>query len=191
MIRLIILLYLTLFFLPAIAQEKELNIGLFCSSDLKEISIQLDEHSYIALQTRMKIWGTRKRPSFQIKAKGNKVEIFQSANFLGELNQLECIVMIGSSILLKPLLPSLKGNRYTGRLLIRSQNGSLKLINKLFEQDYLSGVLRGEVGYDKPNSLYQVHAILSRTYARFYKDRHRSEGFELCDQTHCHALHAR
>ena len=179
------MLHLFFLFHCAIAQENMLKIGLFRTSVIKEITLEISENSRINIQPNLSIWGTKNRPKFQIKAQGNKVEVFQNDLFLGSLKQIVCNSMESFSILMKPIQPNYKGNKYSGELRISSENGALKIINIVYEADYLTGVLRGEVGYDKSNTLYEVHAILSRTYARFYKDRHRSEGFELCDQTHC------
>ena len=185
MFRYFIVLHFFFLFQCAIAQENTLKIGLFRASIIKEISIELSEHSQIITQSNLSIWGTKKRPKFQLKAQGNRVEVFQNDLFLGSLKQVECSSMERFSVLMKPIQPNFKGNKYSGQLRISAQNGVLKIVNIIDEAEYLTGVLRGEVGYDKSNALYEVHAILSRTYARFYKDRHRSEGFELCDQTHC------
>ena len=185
MFRYFIVLHFFFLFHCAIAQENTLKIGLFRASIIKEISIELSEHSQIITQSNLSIWGTKKRPKFQLKAQGNRVEVFQNDLFLGSLKQVECSSMERFSVLMKPIQPNYKGNKYSGQLRVTSENGALKIINFIDEVDYLTGVLRGEVGYNKSNALYEVHAILSRTYARFYKNRHRSEGFELCDQTHC------
>ena len=185
MFRYFIIFHFIFFFHCVNAQGNMLKIGLFRASIIKEISLELSEHSQINTQANMHVWGSEKRPKLQIKAQGNSIELFQNDIFLGSLKQVVCNSMDSFSILLKPIQPNYKGNKYSGELRISSINGALKIINYVNEADYLTGVLRGEVGYDKSNALYEVHAILSRTYARFYKDRHRSEGFELCDQTHC------
>lgn len=185
MFRYFIILHFIFFFHCVNAQGNMLKIGLFRTSIIKEITLELGENSQINTQTNMHVWGSEKRPKFQMKAQGNNIEIFQNDIFLGSLKQVVCNSMDSFSILLKPIQPNYKGNKYSGELRISSLNGALKIINLVNEADYLSGVLRGEVGYDKSNALYEVHAILSRTYARFYKNRHRYEGFELCDQTHC------
>lgn len=185
MFRYFIIFHFIFFFHCVNAQGNMLKIGLFRASIIKKISLELSEHSQINTQANMHVWGSEKRPKFQIKAQGNSIELFQNDIFLGSLKQVVCNSMDSFSILMKPIHPNYKGNKYSGELRISSVNGTLKIINYVNETDYLTGVLRGEVGYDKSNALYEVHAILSRTYARFYKDRHRSEGFELCDQTHC------
>jgi len=185
MSRYILLLHFLFLFHFAIAQENTLKIGLFRSSLVKEITLEITEHSQINIQANLSIWGSKNRPKFLIKANGNTVDVFQNDLFLGSLKQIECSSMESYSILMKPIQPNYKGNKYSGQIRVRAENGALKIMNIVDETDYLTGVLRGEVGYDKSNALYEVHAILSRTYARFYKERHRSEGFDLCDQTHC------
>jgi stage II sporulation protein D len=185
MFRYFTILHFIFFFHCVNAQVNTLKIGLFRGSIIKEISLELSEYSQVYTQANMHVWGSEKRPKFRLKAQGNSIEIFQNDIYLGSLNQVVCNSLDSFSILMKPIQPNYKGNKYSGELRISSVNGVLKIINYINEADYLTGVLRGEVGYDKSNALYEVHAILSRTYARFYKDRHRSEGFELCDQTHC------
>ncbi len=162
-----------------------MRVGLFRASSISEIQLELDENASLEMHAGIRIWGNARRSQFRISAKGNRLEVFQNRFFLGSVSKLTCASIAGSSVVLKPLKPDYKGNRYAGVLNVTAENGVLKMINIVHENDYLVGVLRGEVGYDKALSLYQVHAILSRTYARFYQWRHRSEGFEVCDQTHC------
>ena len=57
-------------------------------------------------------------------------------------------------------------------------------------EEYVLGTALAEIGpaNDTPDTvarLYQLQAILSRTYAVFHVGRHRAEGFDLCDSTHC------
>ena len=185
MFRYLIILHFLFLFHCAFSQENTLKIGLYRASVIKEITLEISEHSQINIQANLSIWGSKNCPKFSLKAQGNTVNVFQNDLFFGSLKQIECSSMEGYSIFMKPIEPNFKGNKYSGQIRVRAENGILKIINIIDEADYLTGVLRGEVGYDKSKSLYEVHAILSRTYARFYKDRHRSDGFELCDQTHC------
>lgn len=57
-------------------------------------------------------------------------------------------------------------------------------------EDYVLGTVLAEIGpsNDTPATiagLYQLQAIIVRTYAAFHRTRHASEGFDLCDATHC------
>lgn len=57
-------------------------------------------------------------------------------------------------------------------------------------EDYVLGTVLAEIGpaNDTPETiagLYQLQAIIVRTYATFHRTRHARDGFDLCDATHC------
>lgn len=70
-------------------------------------------------------------------------------------------------------------------------NGSVRLrvsnrVVALPVETYVQGVVAGEIGalLDSAAAL-QVQAIVARTYAVANLGRHRANGFDLCDTTHC------
>lgn len=52
-------------------------------------------------------------------------------------------------------------------------------------EQYVARVLSGEGEPNAPDGASQALAIAIRTYAVFNAGRHRAEGFDLCDSTHC------
>ena len=56
--------------------------------------------------------------------------------------------------------------------------------------DYISQVLAGEGQPAAADAAQQALAITARTYAMANLNRHRREGFDLCDTTHCQVLRA-
>lgn len=52
-------------------------------------------------------------------------------------------------------------------------------------EEYVARVLAGEGQPNAPEATQQALAIAIRTYAVFNAGRHRREGFDLCDTTHC------
>lgn len=50
---------------------------------------------------------------------------------------------------------------------------------------YVARVLVGEAEPNAPDATLQALAIAIRTYTAFNTGRHKSEGFDLCDATHC------
>lgn len=57
-------------------------------------------------------------------------------------------------------------------------------------EEYVLGTALAEIApvNDTPSAvagIYRLQAIIARTYAAFHRGRHRSEGFDLCDTTHC------
>jgi stage II sporulation protein D len=62
--------------------------------------------------------------------------------------------------------------------------------------DYVAGTLRGELGPSTIRNpalagMLDVQAIVARTYAVSNLDRHQTEGFDLCDSTHCQVYRGR
>ncbi len=56
--------------------------------------------------------------------------------------------------------------------------------------DYVAGVLAGEAARGSSPSALEALAITIRTFAMANRGRHRADGFDLCDQTHCQVLRA-
>ena len=55
-------------------------------------------------------------------------------------------------------------------------------------ESYIARVLAGEAARDSPEAALEVLAITSRTFALGNRDRHRADGFDLCDETHCQVV---
>ena len=57
-------------------------------------------------------------------------------------------------------------------------------------ETYVARVLAGEAAHDSPPAALDALAITVRSYALANRSRHRADGFDLCDQTHCQVLRA-
>lgn len=76
--------------------------------------------------------------------------------------------------------------RFRGELEIFVNDANIpELINELDLEDYLRGVLPGEISPDFPMECLKAQAIVARTYAVYTLGRHRKEGFDLCSSLHC------
>lgn len=53
---------------------------------------------------------------------------------------------------------------------------------------YVARVLAGEAKPSAPSGALEAHAVAIRTFALANAGRHRREGFDLCDSTHCQVL---
>lgn len=84
-----------------------------------------------------------------------------------------------------------KYHSYHGSITFKANSNKLLLVNKVSLADYLGGVIESEGGAGRHPEYYKVQALMSRTYALKNKDRHRKDGFGLCDGVHCQAYHNR
>ncbi|HUQ87255.1 MAG TPA: SpoIID/LytB domain-containing protein [Vicinamibacterales bacterium] len=85
-----------------------------------------------------------------------------------------------------PQAPEAPGSIRLGRTLA---NGSTR-IETVNLDDYIAQVLAGEGQPKAGDAAQQALAITARTFALANRNRHRSEGFDLCDTTHCQVLRA-
>ncbi len=66
-------------------------------------------------------------------------------------------------------------------------NGNTK-IERIAVDEYIAQVLAGEGQPKASDAAQQALAITARTFAMANRNRHRSEGFDLCDTTHCQVV---
>jgi SpoIID/LytB domain protein len=66
-------------------------------------------------------------------------------------------------------------------------NGQTK-IERIAIDEYIAQVLAGEGQPRAADAAQEALAITARTFAMANRNRHRSEGFDLCDTTHCQVV---
>jgi stage II sporulation protein D len=74
------------------------------------------------------------------------------------------------------------------QLQIQSRAGFLLLTIKMPLEQYVAAVLQGESAGFKSDEALKAMAVSARTYAIHFGSRHRLEGFDFCDTTHCQDL---
>jgi stage II sporulation protein D len=74
---------------------------------------------------------------------------------------------------------------YSGDLHCRYDLGSLLLINICDIESYIAGVVKAEGGSGKNIEYFKTQAVIARTYMYKYFDKHITDHFNLCDNTHC------
>lgn len=90
------------------------------------------------------------------------------------------------------ILPAAKQRSYEGDFDIEIRKEALNLINNLDMETYLEGVVESEGGPGQRLNYYKAQAVISRTYAMKYWNKHKENGYNLCDRVHCQAyLHHR
>ena len=74
---------------------------------------------------------------------------------------------------------------YRGDFLIVAQNNKVTLINQLPLEQYIQGVLPGEMPTSWSLEALKAQAVAARTYTLATLTRHAQAGFDLCASTHC------
>lgn len=72
-----------------------------------------------------------------------------------------------------------------GGLRITARSGLLSIVNEVALEDYVEGVVASEIPSDWPMEAHKAQAVAARSLALSRIGAHASEGFDLCDTTHC------
>ena len=78
--------------------------------------------------------------------------------------------------------------RLSHPLTVTAYQGRLRMAVTMPLEDYVGAVMAGESGGVRPEETLKAMAIVARTYAAANRGRHRSEGYDFCDTTHCQDL---
>lgn len=65
----------------------------------------------------------------------------------------------------------------------------LRVTLQVSSERYVAAVLSAEAAPDEPTASLEALAITARTFAMANLRRHKADNFDLCDSTHCQALH--
>jgi SpoIID/LytB domain protein len=89
-----------------------------------------------------------------------------------------------------PTAPEARGTRHEAPQvrLGRSTPGGGTRVETMALDDYIAQVLAGEGQPKAGDAAQQALAITARTFAVANRNRHRREGFDLCDTTHCQVV---
>jgi stage II sporulation protein D len=121
----------------------------------------------------------------------NRVRATYKGQLLGNYNEVKITSPLRSNtVKLTNLSPKVSPREYQGDFDV-TNDGALKIVNSVSMDYYLGGVVECEGGPGHTETFYMVQAIMSRTYALKYQDKHKKDGFQLCDQVHCQAYHHR
>lgn len=177
------LLVIFVIFIGCYSYSKDIRIGLFEKKPVREITIKYNIGRYdIFTNTKMLGVFQNRSTSIRLKASGDKVKIYKNGV---EVDKAVWVRLNKKSDLNSLLLfPHGIEKRYRGNIIAYAKNGKLQVINEVNMDEYVQGVLKGEVGYGYEVSYYTVQAVISRTYA-LHLHKHKDEGFDLCDHTHC------
>ena len=75
--------------------------------------------------------------------------------------------------------------KYRGYLNFKNLNGKIELVNHVDLEEYLYGLLPREMGASFPAEALKAQAVAARSFAKYNMGKHKGEGYDLCDTTHC------
>lgn len=127
---------------------------------------------------------------------GEQVTIYKKSNHL-RVSYKHFTVLIDSTFLIRgntnAAVFELKTDKlyspvvYNNDLYVQLQDSAICLINDVDIDKYIAGVVEAEGGPKAHIEYYKAQAILCRSYAARFYQKHIHEGYNLCDGVHCQA----
>ena len=189
--RFLIVLVFFLFYFKSFTQS--FRISIFTESTIKSITLQPGLGTYFLMNDTGFV--RKIVPSDFITVNlgiSNKLDVKLNNNYL--FSSIKVYLFHEKSennLKLKPVTPSFKERSYEGDFELLNKGGKIQIINLIDIDQYLEGVVESESGLGQNLEYYKVQTVISRTYALKYKNKHLSDGFNLCDRVHCQAYQHR
>jgi len=182
--KLITIFCLTFFYLGINCQT--IRIGLFTENQVKSINLSSFYGSYLLISDSLvKEVSTKDILDVKIK-EGKFMELLLNQKYYSSPTKIALIQLEKkNTILLQPINSTLKKQSYEGDFEITVVNNHLNIVNSLDIEDYLKSVIVSESGANLDLEYYRVQAVISRTYAMKYWNRHENNSFNMCNATHC------
>lgn len=186
-------LLITAMIIGNLLKAQEISVGIFNTVSVKKVFIESKTGKYKVKSGNKRLYTLKGGRSLILKATKLGANVRNSKKDYGIHDEITLIGKKGifkrkkTTISLKLLTPKQKTRQYSGDLDILYKNKKLKLINKPPFQDYLAGVVEAESGTRAEPEYYKCQAIICRTYALKEWNKHKKDGFNLCDGVHCQA----
>ncbi len=179
----ILLLILTLFNLGIIAQN--IKIGIYNDKNIQKNLLETDRGKYKIIADGKKIYTLKGNRAIILNYENDGIRLNAGKKEYKSLKSISVNGKKKSVISLNLIKPKQKARKYKGDLDISVKQNSLKLINKPPFNEYLAGVVEAESGTKSESEYYKTQAIICRTYALQKWEKHKKDGFNLCDRVHC------
>lgn len=167
---------------------QSIRIGLFRKAPVKSATITGSLGDYRLFADSVEITKLPLDQVLRIVADSNGIQVLSLNGTLGRFTTL--VFQSKDSLADIKIKPAelKKEKLVTGKLIITALNYELKIINDVYLEEYISGVVESEAGHGSRPEFYKAQSIISRTYALANMHKHEAEGFNLCDQVHCQAF---
>ncbi len=171
-----------------------MRIGIFTEANLKTIQFTTTK-GHLFLMNDGELFQEIEQGENIVVTMGisKKLDVKLNGNYVFSASKVLLIQEKEENFLkVKPINPNLQERSYEGDFELTNNGTKITLVNLVDMEVYLEGVVESESGSGQNLEYYQAQAIISRTYATKYINKHAADGFNLCERVHCQAyLHKR
>lgn len=190
LLRITLILLFTTLYLSSNAQK--IDIRIYNDKDIKEVSFVSSFGRYKADIGNKEI-SLNKTDIVRLIARNNKVEFLINDSLIGSYSKISINAQgLMNFFLITPKQNGVPERRYDDNLIVSNENNQLKLINNIEIESYIAGVVQAETwGATKNVDFFKLQAICVRNYLFMNLNKHKKEGFQMCDGVHCQAYKGR
>ncbi|MBN1253432.1 MAG: SpoIID/LytB domain-containing protein [Bacteroidales bacterium] len=184
-----------------ISNSQTIDIGIFNDKTVKKVFIESNAGKYIVKSDNKRIYSLKKERSLILNTTKNGISLSNMNKDFGLHNSIKIIgkkygffrkLFVAKKnrnhiLNVKLINPEQKTRKYDNDIYVFSKKGNLQLINKVEMPNYIAGVVEAESGSKAEFEYYKNQAVICRTYAIKNSDKHKNDGFNLCDGVHCQA----
>lgn len=184
--RILLIILISIGLLEAVAQP--VQVGLYQDNLVKAAVVYCSAGSYQLVMDGNIVSRLEEGGILYLTLEEGKLKVLDTDRDFGHCQQLELRgLSLESLFRIRPIKPELESRLYDDDLMVSASDRFLTVVNRVDFDKYLAGVVETEAGDNAEKEFYKAQSILCRTYAMKQLDRHDSEGFSLCDGTHCQA----
>jgi stage II sporulation protein D len=175
--------------LPSFLISQTMRVAVFSGDKIQRINFSYSESSYSIYADTNYVGDINVNDFVDIVASdSSKVKLYFGVLEVGSYNKIKLIQNASfGNLTLTQKNTEVKPRKYVGDFEVSNNKNSLQIVNCVYLEDYISGVVESEGGVGHHLEYYKAQAVLSRTYAMRNLNRHGKDGYDLCDRTHCQA----
>jgi len=180
-------------FVSSLLGAQNIRVGIFSDKSIKELEGIVGKGTYFVFKDSIQLAKLGPADVLRISYAGGFAKVVVNGLEKGRGKSIRLIQDKQEDYLQVRLIsPSAKQRSYEGDFDVEIRKEALNLINNLDMEIYLEGVVESEGGPGQRLNYYKAQAVISRTYAMKYWNKHKDNGYNLCDRVHCQAyLHHR
>jgi len=171
----------------ASADSDSVTVGVFSLFRADRVEIETQQETMVSIQSgvietrRVLVEGQR----LQVERLGDrlKVSFFERDGRLLHANQAESVRTQEAPCIVS--VPGRIRRKFFGGLEVAGRRGHLLPRIFVAEEVAVGQILRSEMAECQEPAALKAQAVLVRSYLRTSGERHRKEGYDFCDTTHC------
>lgn len=179
---------------PFLLSAEKVKVRIYSATKITQAVISFDVGRYVVRDAAGNIISDTLdlNRSVEVRLSGGKVWVAANAYELGTFDKIS-ITAVDSANLFCINPTGKKQRTYEGDVCVKVlKNNQLEFVSEVDFETYIAGVVQSEI-YGKPDQtdIFRVQAIISRTWALRNKNKHKSDGYNFCDDVHCQAYYNR